>query len=304
MIKTSKIIVVIGPTAVGKTALSIELAKAFDGEIVCVDSLLVYRDFNIGTAKPMVEERQGVFHHLIDIVDPTETFTAGDFRRRALDSISEIQSRGKRVFLVGGSGLYLKALSEGMFSVPPISPSIKTMLIERLEKEGALALHRELKTIDPQSAEAVHPHDHYRILRSLEVYYGTGKPFSEYKREHQIRKERGMSFEMIKIGLHLPRLPLHERIYLRTLEMLQKGLIEEVQRLKEKYPISAKPFQSVGYKETLLHIKGTFTQEALQEKITQETRLLAKRQMSWFRSDSEVRWFHPDQTEQIRMTII
>lgn len=304
MIKTSKIIVVIGPTAVGKTALSIELAKAFDGEIVCVDSLLVYRDFNIGTAKPMVEERQGVFHHLIDIVDPTETFTAGDFRRRALDSISEIQFRGKRVFLVGGSGLYLKALSEGMFSVPPISPAIKMMLIERLKNEGALALHRELKTIDPQSAEAIHPHDNYRILRSLEVYYGTEKPFSEYKREHQIRKERGMSFEMIKIGLHLPKLLLHERIYLRTLEMLQKGLIEEVQRLKEKYPISAKPFQSVGYKETLLHIKGTFTQEALQEKITQETRLLAKRQMSWFRSDSEVRWFHPDQTEQIRMTII
>ncbi len=287
------IIAIVGPTAVGKTKLSLELAKEFNAEIVCVDSVVVYRDFNIGTAKPTLEEQNAIPHYCINIANPTDLFTAYDFCEAAIQAIDKIQKKKKHIFLVGGSGLYFKALTLGMFEAPPSDPKIREGLENRLSQDPQ-ALYEELCRVDSKTAKAIHPNDHYRILRALEVYQMTGKSFSQYQKDHLQDKKKNFGIkDLVKIGLSMDRLELHQAIEQRTAYMLEAGLIEEVQGLQKKYPVECKPFKSVGYKETLQFLAHEMTREELSQKITQATRQLAKGQLTWFRADPKIQWFLP-----------
>ena len=287
------IIALVGPTAVGKTKLSIELAQKLNAEIICVDSLLVYRDFNIGTAKPTAEEQRNIPHYCVGIANPTDLFTVYDFCEAATQAIEKIQKKNKNVFLVGGSGLYFKALTQGMFQAPPSDPKIREALEEALSQDPK-ALYEELCLVDAKTAQAIHPNDHYRILRALEVYRMTGKPFSQYHEEHaQDKKKNSGIKDLVKIGLNMDRVLLHQAIEKRTTQMLEKGLVEEVQELQKKYPLECKPFKSVGYKETLQFLNHEITQEELSQRINQSTRQLAKGQWTWFRTDPQIQWFLP-----------
>lgn len=321
-----------GPTAVGKTRLAVDLAQKIDAEIVCVDSIAVYRDFNVASAKPSETERRMVRHHLIDIVDPREPFSAGDFCRGAAEAMAEIQKRGKNILLVGGSGLYFRALFQGMFEIPDKDFKVKGKLEEKMKNEGIHSVYEELKEVDPETAAAIHPHDRYRILRALEVYYTTGKRFSEFKREHLnsgtqyfFGKEKSIVSPNLKIGLNLPREELHQKISERTDQMFKNGLLEEVSLLLKKYPVSCKPFQSVGYKEAAArvalagggsrrpHVRrtaegnlpatGPASLDELKEQIRQKTRALARRQLTWFRSEPDLRWFEPLERDGIERLV-
>lgn len=306
----SKIFCIVGPTASGKTDVSLELAQKLEAEIICVDSLLVYKEFNIGTAKPTFEQRQLVPHHVIDLVEPDENFTAFNFCTAANSAIFKIQEKKKRVMLVGGSGLYLKALTRGMFKAPPSDPEIKKQLEEEMKNKGADVLYEELKKSDPECAATIHPHDHYRIIRALEVFRLTGEKFSSYRQKHDSdrhskdnridcrSKESRHTF--IKIGLKLESSTLRQRIEQRTRKMLETGLIDEVQELSKKYPLNCKPFKSVGYKETLLFLENRLTRNELESQINKETWALARRQMTWFRSDKEIQWGRFDSFEQFQ----
>lgn len=294
-----KIVALMGPTAVGKTPLAIELAQKIDAEIVCIDSIAVYRDFNIASAKPSALEQERIPHHLIDIVHPIEPFSAGDFCRAARDAMEMIEKRGKNILLAGGSGLYFRALFNGMFAIPQKDFKIKEKLEEKIKIEGIYYVYKELKELDPDSADAIHPHDRYRILRALEVYYTTGKRFSEFKKEHKSVIQN----KILKIGLHLPRETLCQRISERTDQMFKKGLLEEVSSLLKKYPVTCKPFQSVGYKEVVSYVisrpGGSRNLTELKEQVSQKTRALVRRQLTWFRSERELQWFEPSQTDEI-----
>lgn len=290
-----------GPTAVGKTLLSLELAEKLNAEIVCVDSLVVYRDFNIGTAKPTLEERQRVPHHVIDLISPEENFTAFDFCEAANQAIRLIQKKGKKVFLVGGSGLYLKALTRGMFQAPPSDPLLKKELEKEMEEEGSERMYQKLRAVDPEWALTLHPHDRYRILRALEVFKVSGKKFSEFRQKHNPKQ----ASPFLKIGLTIEREKLYQNIEHRTQKMLADGLIEEVSGLMKKYPLTCKPFKSVGYKETLQFLQSSSPglsggSKELSQKITQATRHLAKGQWTWFRKDLEIQWFSPHDSQIYR----
>lgn len=298
-----------GPTAVGKTPLAIELAQKCNAEIICVDSIAVYREFNIGVAKPSHAQREMALHHLIDIVDPIEPFSAGDFCRKAYEAISEIENRGKCIFLAGGSGLYFRAFFNGMFEIPERDLKIKESLEEKLRTNGIAYLYNELKSCDPETASGIHSNDSYRIVRGLEVYYTTGRKFSEYRTHFQNLKPA--RFEILKVGLNLPRPELHKRISLRTEKMLKEGLLDEVSYLMEKYPLDCKPFQSVGYKEAVSFLQketatkkaSSFFQNELATEINQKTRALARRQITWFRSEPGIRWFEPHESFKIEQAI-
>lgn len=283
-----KTIVLVGPTAVGKTALSLELSDKLNAEIVYADSLVVYKDFNIGTAKPLLAEQKKIPHHLIDIVNPVENFTAFDFCKKANEAISDIHNRGKNVLIVGGTGFYIKALLDGMFNASPSNQAIREELEVELAEKGLEGMYEELKRVDLESAATIHPNDEYRIIRALEVFRLSGKPFSKYK-ENFIKKR--ISFT--KIGLNIERSKLHNNIELRTQKMLQDGLIDEVSVLTKKYPPTCKPFYSVGYQETVEYLKGHMTVSELEEKIVIRTRQLARKQLTWFRADKEIQWCSP-----------
>lgn len=298
-----------GPTAVGKTPLAIELAQKMNAEIICVDSIAVYREFNIGVAKPSHAQREMASHHLIDVIDPTDLFSAGDFCKRATEAIRDIEKRGKNVLLAGGSGLYFRAFFNGMFEIPERDLKIKELLEEKLKTNGIAYLYNELKDCDPETASGIHPNDSYRIVRGLEVYYTTGRKFSEYKKKHQAAAGASLvsgKCEILKIGLDLPRPELHKRISLRTEKMLKEGLLEEVSYLMEKYPLNCKPFQSVGYREAVSFLQketaANFQNELVTE-INQKTRALARRQITWFRSEPGIRWFEPHESCKIEQTI-
>lgn len=303
-------VALMGPTAVGKTPLAIELAQKFNAEIICVDSIAIYRDFNIASAKPSAEQQQRVAHHLIDIAYPTELFSAGDFCREAIKAMEAIEKCRKNILLAGGCGLYFRALFNGMFEIPEKNLKIKEKLEERIKTEGICSIFNELKEIDPDSATTIHPHDRYRILRALEVYYTTGKRFSDFKNEHKPVIAKDLS--VLKIGLHLPREALHQRILERTDQMFKKGLLEEVSSLLKKYPPTCKPFQSVGYKEVVSYViprpaatrgEGARNLTELKEQINQKTRALVRRQFTWFRSERKLQWFEPSQTDKIEKWI-
>jgi tRNA dimethylallyltransferase len=280
-----------GPTASGKSALAVQLAHRLNGEIISVDSALVYRGMDIGTAKPALAERQDVAHHLIDILDPSESYSTGQFKTQALALMAEITQRGKLPILVGGTMLYFNALSGGLDELPEADPAIRAKLDEDLRVLGKAALHDRLATIDPAAAARIHPNDPQRIQRALEVFEITGKPLSAYFNQAQLSK---LPFQIIKLIVAPPdRKLLHNRITQRFIAMLEQGLIEEVDALYRRGDLSeAMPsIRCVGYRQVWAYLKGEYDKAAMTEKAIAATRQLAKRQFTWLRRETEAMYF-------------
>ena len=291
-----KIVVILGPTAVGKSALALELAGQLDGEIVNADSQQVYRYMDIGTGKPSMADRECVRHHLIDVVDPDEEFNAAMFRQLASEFIYQIDERKGNAIVCGGTGLYLKALTRGLFEGPGQDLDIRRNLEKEIEKSGLKSLYERLAEIDPTVTSTIHPNDRLRTIRALEVYQLTGKPISQWQKEHRFQEQ---PFEALKIGLNCERAELYDRINRRSTDMVAAGFVDEVRELVARgYSLDLKPLRSVGYAQMAKVVRGTLTIDAALEEMKQETRRLAKRQLTWFRGDSEIRWFHPTQVSE------
>jgi tRNA dimethylallyltransferase len=287
------VLCIVGPTAAGKSSLALELAGPLAGEIVNADALQVYRGFDVGTAKPSRAERRRVAHHLVDILDPHETFSAGEFARRARAAIRDIRGRGRLPMLVGGSGLYLRALIEGISPIPAVDPALRRTLRARLDAEGAEPLRAELRRLDPETAERLAPADSQRLLRALEVALGTGRPQSSWIAE---RPAAG-GLEAIWIGLTVPRALLYDRIAIRAERMLADGWVDEVRRLLAAGLDRSLPaFQAIGYRELARHLDGQLGLEEATDRIVTATRQYAKRQMTWFRRQGGIEWFAAAET--------
>ena len=279
--------VIPGPTGSGKTALSLALAEHFHGEIVNCDSVAVYRDFVIGTAKPTPEERQRVPHHLLDVVDPTHYTTAGEYARMARGVLHEIAGRGNLPMVVGGTGLYLRALIDGLFAGPERSEELRERLRSRATEKGPEHIHRILRRLDPEAAARIHANDLPKVIRAVEVCMSARRPLTEQWRSG---RDPLRSFQILRLGLDPPRPKLYERINQRVLDMFAAGLVEETKALLQKYGPSARPLASIGYRETVQLLKGEITKDAAIAAVQQAHRNYAKRQMTWFRREREVHW--------------
>jgi tRNA dimethylallyltransferase len=283
------LIAIIGPTASGKTALAVSLARKLGGEVLACDSTQVYRGFDIGTAKPTAEERGGVPHHLLDLVDPTFPFTAGEFRLRAIAVLEDLRQRSRIPILTVGTGLYLRALLEGLADAPARSEELRARLEAGANTHSLQYLQRVLRRLDPEAAVRIGSRDRPKMIRAIEVCLLTGRSLTEVHRAGRTPLE---GYHPIKIGLQPPRAALYDRIERRTREMLNRGWLEEVARLvHDGVPLNSKPFDFIGYSELRAHLEGTVTLEAATKAITQATRRYAKRQMTWFRKETLVRWF-------------
>ncbi|MBM4261675.1 MAG: tRNA (adenosine(37)-N6)-dimethylallyltransferase MiaA [Deltaproteobacteria bacterium] len=293
-----KIIIVVGPTAVGKSEVALDLAGVLGAEIVNADSQQVYRYMDIGTAKPSPAERQRISHHLIDVVNPDEEFSAARFRSLAMAAIVQIQQRGHSVIVCGGTGLYIKALTKGLFVGPARDEPIRARLSEQADRQGLPVLYQRLAAVDAAATSWIHPNDRQRILRALEVFELTGRPMSEWQKEHAFAEN---PLDYLLIGLDRDRKALYEAINQRCGEMMARGLVEEVASLVQRgYVLNLKPLQSVGYRHAGLILSGEVLPESGLEMMKQDTRHLAKRQLTWFRGVNEVRWFHPGARAEIR----
>lgn len=282
------VIVILGPTATGKSALGLEVAERIGGEIVNADALQVYRGLDVGTAKPTAEERARVPHHLVDALEPTERFSAGEFSRRARAAIGEIRARGARPIVVGGSGLYLRALLEGISPVPPGDPEVRARLRRRAEAEGVAALHAELAGLDPEAAGRIPAGDTQRVLRALEVVEVSGTPLSSWIARRPYGEDR---LPAVRVGLTLPRTLLYDAIARRVARMLEKGWVAEVARLRAQGLEPAAPaFQAIGYRELARHLAGEWTLDRAVEETVRATRRYAKRQLTWFRKERDIIW--------------
>ncbi|MES1241288.1 MAG: tRNA (adenosine(37)-N6)-dimethylallyltransferase MiaA [Acidobacteriota bacterium] len=283
------VIAIVGATATGKSALALALAQELDGEIVNADALQVYRGFDIGTAKPGPEERARVPHHLIDILDAAERWSAGEFARRARQAIGEIEERGRTPIVVGGSGLYLRALFEGISPVPPGDPEVRSALRERLAREGLEPLAAELARADPATAERLAPGDTQRVLRALEVVRVSGRPLSSWIAEQPFGSQR---IAVKRLGLTLPRVLLYDRIADRVVRMMENGWVEEVARLLARGLDPGLPaFQAIGYRQVVRHLEGEWSLDEAIADTVKATRRFAKRQETWFRREPDVIWF-------------
>ncbi|PRY82257.1 tRNA (adenosine(37)-N6)-dimethylallyltransferase MiaA [Alkalibacterium olivapovliticus] len=281
-----KIIVIVGPTAVGKTQLSLELARTFDGEIINGDSMQVYKGLDIGTAKVTEKEAEGVIHHLIDIKDPEEPYTVSDFKKDAGSKIKEITENGKIPIIVGGTGLYIESLlfdiSHGGKAQP--NANFRQKMDELVELKGKDYLHSLLKEKDSKAAESIHPNNVRRVIRALEVIHETGEPFSHYQSE----KLKEPVYDALVIGLTTERPVLYERINQRVDLMVASGLLEEVEALLSRVPEDAQSLKGIGYKEFSFYFKGKEELEGAVEAVKQHSRNYAKRQLTWFRNRFEV----------------
>ncbi len=284
-----KLLVVLGPTAVGKSAVGIDIAKSIGGEIINADSLQVYKYLNIGTAKPTSEELSQVVHHLIDILDPKEEFNAGAFRSHANSIISKLHNENKNIILVGGTYLYVKVLLSGLIEGLPASPEIRENIKKLRSTFGLSYVYERLRSLDPEAASRIHPNDYVRTERALEVNYLIGQKMSELQSEHSFQDQ---IYDYLKIGIHLDREELRDRIDCRVDRMLEQGLVSEVEQLREMgYTKELKPMQSIGYKEITQHLDGEISLDEAVELIKRDTKRFAKRQMTWLRKDDEINWF-------------
>ncbi|MDN5276787.1 MAG: tRNA dimethylallyltransferase [Clostridiales bacterium] len=290
------LVVIVGPTAVGKTKLSIELAKALNGEIVSADSMQIYRYMDIGTAKPTAEERQGIPHHMMDIIDPAQEFSVAEYQRLATQAIDDIHRRNKIPIVVGGTGLYIKSLLYPMnFTDASYDPEFRRELQRQAETTGKEYLHKKLQAVDPKTAARLHPNDVRRVIRALEVYHLTGKPMSEYNQELE---KMDYKYNVAMIGLTMDRAKLYERINQRVDEMIEKGLLDEVKRLLDRgYTRDMISMQGLGYKELIDYFQGKVSLEEAIYILKRETRRYAKRQLTWFRAQKDIVWVNVDQFE-------
>lgn len=283
-----KVIVICGPTASGKTALSIELAKRIQGEIISGDSMQIYQEMNIGTAKPTIEERQGIQHYLLDFVSPEERYSVADYKRDAKKAIKEILAKGKTPIIVGGTGLYIDSLIyEIEYPNIEFDEDYRRKLEERVIDEGLEVLYEEAKSIDPIAIQKISSNDEKRILRILEIYHTTGK--TKTQQEIESRK-RPPEYDYQVYALKWDREILYERINKRVDQMLEQGLVEEVQNILKKHTTFPTAMQGLGYKEVVEYLEGNLTKEDMVEKIKMETRRYAKRQMTWFRKNKQTIW--------------
>ncbi len=296
-----KIIIICGPTALGKTSTAIMVAEKFNGEIVGADSMQVYRFMDIGTAKPTSAEKARIRHHMIDIVDPDEPFDARQFTLKAHEKITKLCARGILPFIVGGTGLYIKALVHGLCEAIPSDIHIRNQLKSKIEKHGLKVLYQRLNKYDPETAKKLHPNDTTRIIRALEVYELTGKTISQYHEEHKFTDE---PFHVLKIGLHIDRDILYDRINRRVDAMMAKGFLDEVKGLLDKgYTTDLKSMQSIGYRHLVAFIHGDISWNEAIRTLKRDTRRYAKRQLTWFKADPEIQWYEPGRLDEIKTGI-
>jgi tRNA dimethylallyltransferase len=286
-----KIVVICGPTAGGKSAVALELASEFGAEVINADSMQVYTYMDIGTAKPSPEERKLVRHHLIDILYPDEEFSAALFREAAQQAIADVEARGRTAMVVGGTGLYIKALTSGLIRGGEVDPAIRARLRAEAQGQGREGLYRRLQTVDPVTAARLHPHDTYRVIRALEVYERTGSPISAMRQRHQFQEG---PYQVLTIGLLRGREELYQRIDARVDEMITRGLKQEVQRLLDRgYSPRLKTMQSLGYKQMVAHLQGEHDLAEAVRLMKRDTRRYAKRQLTWFKADPQIHWVAP-----------
>lgn len=297
------LIILAGPTAIGKTELALGLAEHYNGEIIGVDSMQIYKYMDIGTAKPTIAERERVPHHLVDYVRPDSPYSAATFVSDCQAAIIEIRQRGRVPFLVGGTGLYFSALQEGIFLMPEVEQSIKDALKqELLAVDGRQRLYEELKSCDPVSAARIHVNDSYRILRALEIYRATGQPWSEFIAAHEAERLQAGNAgrKILKIGLSRDREELYRRINKRVEIMIEQNLLTEVENLLDRgFGPELKPMQSLGYRHMLNYLNHKWSWPEALELLARDTRRYAKRQFTWFKGDQEIHWFNPDQQDEI-----
>jgi tRNA dimethylallyltransferase len=283
------LVAILGPTASGKSALAVALARKFEAEVLACDSTQVYRGFDIGTAKPSLEERGGIPHHLMDLVDPNFPFTAGEYRTRAMAVLEELRERRKLPIFTVGTGLYLRALLEGLADAPARSEELRARLEAGANAHSLQYLHRVLRRLDPEAAVRIGSRDRPKMIRAIEVCLLTGRSITEV---HQSGRTPLEGYHPIKVGLQPPRAALYDRIEQRSHAMLKQGWLEEVAGLNRKgVPLNSKPFEFIGYSELHSHLEGTVTLSAATKAIIQSTRRYAKRQMTWFRKEPLVQWF-------------
>jgi len=287
MTQRGPLLVILGPTATGKTPVAVEVALLAGGEVVSADSMLIYKYMDIGTAKPTLQERRGVPHHLIDVVAPDEEFSVAHYQKMAGETIKGIISRAKLPILAGGTGLYIQAVVDGYkFGKVGIDNELREELKEYARLHGRIALHERLKEIDPETAFRLHPNDQKRVIRALEIYHKTGKPLSSYNDN----REKTM-YNLCMIGLYMPRDQLYERVDRRVDKMLNEGLVQEVDGLLQAgYDTDLVSMQGLGYKEIAAYLKGEIDFERAVYLIKRDTRRFAKRQLTWFRRDPRIQW--------------
>ncbi|MFA4903651.1 MAG: tRNA (adenosine(37)-N6)-dimethylallyltransferase MiaA [Desulfobaccales bacterium] len=295
-IEKPRVAVLVGATAVGKTAVAIALAQKIGAEIVNADSLQVYREMDIGTAKPTQEERVQVPHHLIDVADPPEPYDAARYCREGREVLADLQKRQAPPLVVGGTGLYLRALLSGLFTEGEPAAGVRARLKGELKDLGLPVLYQRLLYLDPATADRLHPHDTYRIIRALEVMEATGTPLSEFINAHRFQDA---PYKVLKLGLALPREELYQRIETRVELMLARGWLEEVKELLTRYPPDLKPLQALGYRHLINYLTGRWSWEEALTLLARDTRRYAKRQHTWFGSDKEIKWFAPDQVKEM-----
>ncbi|MCA1053618.1 tRNA (adenosine(37)-N6)-dimethylallyltransferase MiaA [Rossellomorea aquimaris] len=283
-----KVIVLIGPTAVGKTNTSIQLAKRFDAEIISGDSMQIYRGMDIGTAKIKEEEMQGVPHHLIDIKDPEDSFSTAEFQKLVREKISDIHSRGRIPMIVGGTGLYIQSvLYDYQFTDAPGNPEYRSILEKQVKDDGIEPLYEQLKRIDPEAAGNIHPNNVRRVIRALEIFHSSGKTMTDY----QEKQTHDLLYDAAIIGLSMDRQTLYDRINKRVDLMIEEGLLDEVKTLFDKGVKDVQSVQAIGYKEMYQYLEGNVSLERASEQLKQNSRRYAKRQLTWFRNKMDVTWF-------------
>jgi len=291
-----KVLVLCGPTASGKTSLSIKLAKEIGGEIVSADSMQIYKYMDIGTAKVTKEEAEGIRHYLIDIIEPNERYSVADYKIDAEKAIEEILAKGKVPIIVGGTGLYVDALIYGIhYPEIEFDKEYREKLERKVEEEGLATLYEKAKQIDPEACQKISSNDQKRILRILEIFHATGK--TKTQQEIESRKD-GVKYDYKVYALDMERSLLYERINKRVEKMIEKGLIQEVQALLERYKEFPTAMQGLGYKEVVEYLQGSLTKEEMIEKIKQESRRYAKRQLTWFRKNKQTIWLTTNGTQE------
>lgn len=296
-----KVVVICGPTAAGKTALAIDLARSFGGEIIGADSMQIYRQMDIGTAKPTPEERSLVPHHMIDVCDPDAVFDAAQYARMAREVAARLLEKGVLPFVVGGTGLYLRAFLYGLFEEGGADPGLRERLRAEAEERGTGALLDRLGRIDPETAARLHPNDTYRIIRALEVHALTGETMAEHRAAHRFRDA---PYRSLQLGLELPREILYDRIDRRVDLMIGAGFVEEVRGLLDRgYPETLKSMQSIGYRHLADALGGRVSMAEALDTLKRDTRRYAKRQMTWFRAVPGIRWVSPGAVDDCRLRI-
>jgi tRNA dimethylallyltransferase len=286
-------VLLLGPTGSGKTALSLALAERFSGEIVSCDSVAVYRGMDLGTAKPSAEDRARLPHHLLDVAEPNHPFTAGEYSRQARAALRDISSRGRLPIVTGGTGLYLRALTDGLFAGPARQLELRARLEQSRHKRGDFWLHRLLTRLDPASAARIHANDIPKLIRAIEVCLTARKPLSEVLASEVSARDPLTGFRLLRIGLNPPRQQLYARLNLRAAAMFSSGLIDETRGLLERFgPVQA--LDSLGYRQARAVLAETLTLEAAVEAAQQGHRNYAKRQLTWFRREPEIVWLDPE----------